>query len=74
MLLTIKAPELQVDLTPQPQDGDPEGKSSRFVGTHEGLSIVKEYEGTMSAEVDGTPYAGNFKEEAHDHEEGHSHG
>lgn len=70
LLLTIKKPELQADLLPVPQDGDPEGTSSRFVGTHDGLATVMEYEGTMSAEVDGTPYAGNFKEEAHG---GHAH-
>lgn len=74
VLLTIKDPKLQADLMPEPQEGDPEGKSSRFVGTHEVLSTVKEYEGTMSAAIDGTPYAGNFKEEAHGHEHGHSHG
>lgn len=71
VLLTIKDPKLQVDLMPQPQAGDPAGKSSCFVGTHEGLGTVKEYEGVMSTAIDGTPYAGNFSEEAHG--EGHSH-
>lgn len=74
LLLTIKEPSLQADLKPVPMDGESGGKSSRFVGTHEGLGTVREYEGTISAEVDGTPYAGNFKEEAHGHEHGHSHG
>jgi hypothetical protein len=74
VLLTIQAPELQTDLFPVPLDGEPEGKSSRFVGTHDGLATVMEYEGIISAEVDGTPYAGNFKEEAHGHHHGHSHG
>ena len=60
---------MQVDLLPVPLDGESGGKSSRFVGTHDGLATVMEYEGTMSAEVDGTPYAGNFKEEAHVHED-----
>lgn len=73
VLLTIKKPELQTDLLPVPLDGEPEGKSSRFVGTHDGLATVMEYEGTISAAVDGTPYAGNFKEEAHG-SHGHSHG
>lgn len=73
VLLTIKDPKLQVDLMPDPQEGDPEGKASRFVGKHEGLGTVKEYDGTMSAAVDGTPYAGNFAEEAHGHDHGHSH-
>ncbi|MEO1984050.1 MAG: hypothetical protein ABGZ23_24890 [Fuerstiella sp.] len=70
LLLTITQPQLQTDLLPVPLDGESDGKSSRFVGTHDGLATVMEYEGIISAEVDGTPYAGNFKEEAH----GHSHG
>lgn len=71
VLLTIKDPKIQVDLKPEPQERDPKGKSSRFVGTDEGLGTVKEYEGVISAAVDGTPYAGNFSESAHG--EGHSH-
>ena len=72
LLLTIKEPQLQIDLLPVPLENETDGKSSRFVGTHEGLAKVMEYEGTMSAEIDGTPYAGNFKEEAHD-DHGHPH-
>lgn len=65
--LAIKDPELTVALKPIPQEGDTEGMASRFVGNHEGLGVVKKYEGSMSAVVGGTPYSGNFKEEAHDH-------
>ena len=65
VLLTITDPDFQTDLLPVPLDGDAAGTSSRFVGTHESLGIVQEYTGTLSAEVDGTPYAGNFKEEPH---------
>lgn len=65
--LAIKDPELTITLTASPQEDDPEGKSSRFVGTHESLATVREYEGTISGVVDGTPYSGSFKEEAHDH-------
>ncbi|MCA9078878.1 MAG: hypothetical protein KDA93_27895 [Planctomycetaceae bacterium] len=75
LLLTINEPQLQTDLLPVPLDGESDGKSSRFVGTHDSLATVMEYEGIISAEVDGTPYAGNFKEELHDHaSHGHSHG
>lgn len=73
ILLTIKKPQLQIDMLPVPLDGESGGKSSRFVGTHDGLATVMEYEGTMSAEVDGTPYAGNFKEEPHGAHSGHGH-
>lgn len=63
--LSIKAPEMLVTLKASPQESDPEGKSSRFVGTHEKLGVVQEYAGTMTGVVDGTPYSGDFKEEAH---------
>jgi len=63
--LSIKDPEMQVTLKASPQEGDPQGKSSRFIGTHEKLGVVQEYAGTMTGVVDGTPYSGDFKEEAH---------
>jgi len=65
--LTIKDPTLTVALKPSPQESDSDGKASRFVGTHENLGIAKEYEGSLSAAVSGTPYSGNFKEVAHEH-------
>lgn len=74
VLLSISEPEFQVELAPQPLEGEAEGTSSRFVGTHDSLSIVREFAGTISAEVDGTPYVGEFKEEAHGHAHGHAHG
>lgn len=68
LLLTISDPAVQLDLLPQPMDGETDGKCSRYVGQHEKLGIVKDFAGTISGEVDGTPYAGDFKEEAHDHD------
>lgn len=66
--LAISDPEMQVVLSADPQEGDPEGKSSRFIGTHEKLGVVQEYDGTMTGVVEGTPYSGDFKEEpGHDH-------
>jgi hypothetical protein len=64
--LTIGDPELEADLLPVPLEGEPDGLSSRFVGKHKKLGIVQEYAGSMSAEIEGTPYTGDFKEEAHD--------
>jgi hypothetical protein len=55
--------EYTVVLKAEPQKGDPEGKSSRFVGTNEMLGVVQEFAGTLSGEADGTPYTGDFKEE-----------
>jgi len=67
VLLSIGDPELMAELLPVPLEGESDGLSSRFVGRHEKLGIVQEYAGTMSAEIEGTPYTGDFKEEAHDH-------
>lgn len=69
LLLTINEPAFQVELAAAPAAGEGGNASSRFVGQHENLGIVREFAGTISGEVDGTPYAGDFKEEAgHDHE------
>ena len=64
--LTIKEPSLTIALKATPEDGDPEGKSSRFVGSDEGLSVVQDYEGSISGVVEETPYSGKFKEEIHE--------
>ena len=70
--LSIIDPVMQVTLEAAPQEGDPEGTASRFVGNHESLGVVQEYAGTMTGVIDGTPYSGDFKEEAHG-QGGHSH-
>ncbi len=63
--LSISDPVMQVTLKAAPQEGDPEGSASRFVGNHESLGVVQEYAGTITGVVDDTPYAGDFKEEPH---------
>ena len=65
LLLSIRQPAFQVELKADPQTGDPAGASSRFVGKHEMLGMVQEFAGSISGEVDGTPYVGQFKEEPH---------
>ena len=65
--LTIKEPSFTTTLKPSPQDGDPEGKASRFLGTHKGFATVREYQGSLSAVVDETPFSGKFDEGDHDH-------
>ena len=65
--LTIKEPSFTIALASSPLDSKVMGGSSRFVGTHEGLGVVMEYEGTMSGVVEETPYSGSFKEEPHGH-------
>jgi hypothetical protein len=63
--LSIKDPEIEVDLAAAPLEGEAEGTASRFVGKHENLGKVQEYAGTISGEIEGTPYTGDFKEEPH---------
>jgi hypothetical protein len=66
ILLVIDDPMTEMELIARPLEGETEGKSSRFVGTHETIGIVKEFAGTISGEIEGTPYTGDFKEEPHD--------
>ena len=68
LLLTIKAPPFQVELIATPLEGETNSSASRYVGKHEKLGMVQEFAGTISGEVDGTPYSGDFKEDSHDHE------
>jgi hypothetical protein len=63
LLLSINEPQFQVELKAVPLDGEPKGVSSRFVGKHERLGKEQEFAGTVSGEIDGKPYAGDFKEE-----------
>lgn len=50
-------------------EGEAAGESSRFVGQNESLGKVQEFAGSITGEVEGTPYAGDFKEEAGHHDE-----
>lgn len=71
LLLTIHEPAFQVELAARPLAGEGDGKSSCYCGTHESLGIVRRFAGTISGEVDGTPFAGEFAEQQHgdhDHE------
>ena len=65
LLLSITAPKFQVELVASPQEGDPAGKASRFVATHDNFGTEQEFAGTLSGEINGKPYAGDFKEEPH---------
>jgi hypothetical protein len=65
--LSIDDPAFQIDLAAQPMEGESDGASSRFVGQHENLGIVREFSGSITGELDGTPYAADFAEVAPDH-------
>jgi hypothetical protein len=69
LLLTIREPAFQVELAARPLAGEGDGTSSCYGGTHESLGMVREFAGTISGEVDGTPFAGEFAEQPHgDHD------
>jgi hypothetical protein len=63
--LTINDPMTELELVAKPLEGEAEGTSSRFVGTHDTIGTVKEFAGTISGQMEGTPYTGDFKEEPH---------
>lgn len=63
--LVIDDPMTELELVANPLEGEAEGTSSRFVGMHDTIGIVKEFAGTIRGEVEGTPYTGDFKEEPH---------
>lgn len=65
ILLTISSPSFQLELIADPQEGESGGAASRFVGVHEKLGDVQKLAGTISGQVDGVPYAGDFQETAH---------
>lgn len=69
LVLAIKEPKFQLDLKPERQAKDPEGKSSCFVGTHEKLAEKRDFEGSVYGSADGKNWTGDFKEED-DHEHG----
>jgi hypothetical protein len=62
LLLSINEPAFQVTLEAQPLEGESAGSASRFVGKHESLGTVREFAGTISGEVEGKPFAGDFEE------------
>ena len=66
LTLSIKSPAFTTELAAKPQESDPKGNSSRFVGTHEKLGTVQEFEGSVSYKIKGKPFSGDFKEEAHE--------
>ena len=66
--LSVKSPTFQVEMKAAPQDGDPAGKASRFVAVDDRFGKEQEFAGSVTVEIDGKPYTGDFKEEAHDHD------
>jgi hypothetical protein len=64
LTLTLKQPVITVTLEASPQEGDPAGSASRFVGKNEAFGQEQPFAGTVSGEAGGKPYAGDFAEKA----------
>lgn len=61
-----------ITLAAQPQEGDAEGKASKFVAADATLTDLEEVHGRVQVSIDGTDYAGEL---SHDHDHGeHEHG
>lgn len=63
LALTIKQPAFQLELKATPQTGDPAGSSSCFSGNHANFATKQEFAGSVTVEIAGKPYSGDFKEE-----------
>ncbi len=62
--LSINEPATDLELAAKPMEGETAGNSSQFVGQHDTIGIVQEFAGTISGEINGTPYVGEFAEVA----------
>jgi hypothetical protein len=62
LTITSLTPPVSLTLKADPQKKDPEGKSSRFVGTHDKLKGSGKLKGEITGKMKGTPYTGTFEE------------
>ena len=65
LILEIDQPKFQIELMPERQPTDPEGKCSCFSGTHPNFGTEQEFAGTVSGLIDGQPCKGPFAEKPH---------
>ena len=62
--VTLKQPPVTIEFKPQPLPGEPDGKSSRFVGKHETFAAKQPLEATVIGVIDGKPSEGRFEADA----------
>jgi hypothetical protein len=60
-LSLVGSPPIVQTLEAKPQDGDPMGQTSRYVGQNEALKKDGTLTGAISGEVNGKKYSGEFK-------------
>jgi hypothetical protein len=68
LIITNVTPPLQLELKPEPQEGDSKGESSRFVATDDKLGVEMEFKGEIIVEIKGKSYTGPFEEKPHRHD------
>lgn len=61
LALTLKMPELTIDLTPEKQAGDPEGKASVFVAKNAAFAKDQAFGGTIKGTINDNSYEGTFE-------------
>ncbi|QVL32530.1 hypothetical protein KIH39_01020 [Telmatocola sphagniphila] len=60
--LKIKDPVFELDLMAAPEKNDAPGTASCFIGKHERFGKEQEFGGTLSGEVEGKKFSGDFQE------------
>jgi hypothetical protein len=69
LTLSIKDPKFSLELKPEPQKDDPEGKASCFVAKDDRFGKEQEFAGSLTGDVDGIQKVGDFEEKpGHGHE------
>jgi hypothetical protein len=67
LTITNVKPPVQITLKAEPQEGDPQGKASRFSGKHDQIGVEMDFKGEISGKIADKPYSGTFDEKDHDH-------
>jgi hypothetical protein len=63
LTLTLQGtPPVVMKLQQKPNEGDPDGLSSRFIGTNELLKAARSWKGSLSGTVKGKNYTGDFEQ------------
>ncbi|MGD9853657.1 MAG: hypothetical protein AB7U20_01780 [Planctomycetaceae bacterium] len=64
-----------ITLTAEPQDGEPEGQSSRFVAAGAAVTFgdIEELHGSLKIEINGSSYTGALTHDHDEHDHDHAH-
>jgi hypothetical protein len=65
LLLVLQRPEHEVALAPEPRDGEPEGRASRFIGAMPEPTRGRKFAGSIRGDVGGVVCEGDFDQQRH---------